>query len=247
MEEGHAELMEEEKQTMNGGKKKASPESIVQTIISSNDHYVQDQPATFFSAIREAQNPMVTLISCSDSRVQPNVIISEPTNYVFEIENIGNQISPSEGSVDYGIYHLKTPILLIEGHSDCGAIKAFMQGYERETEQIKASLNPLKEALGPLTDWEPFETCLIENVQKNVDYQVEYARKKYAKLIREGSLVVIGAIYDFRNDFNRGYGRLIIININGETKPEKLATLPIFNRITPEMKNIVIGRFSRNS
>ena len=60
------------------------------------------------------------------------------------IETIGNQMTSSQGSVDYGILHLHTPVLLNMGHTDCGAIKAFMKGYEKENDAVKCELDNLK-------------------------------------------------------------------------------------------------------
>ena len=65
------------------------------------------------------------------------------TNHVFHIRNIGNQIENNFGSVDYGIHHLKTPILLILGHTDCGAVKASQIDFSKESDEIRQELYPL--------------------------------------------------------------------------------------------------------
>jgi len=69
----------------------------------------------------------VTLLTCADSRVQVNILGFEATNKIFVVRNIGNQIMPVFGSVDFGVMHLKTPLLLIMGHTHCGRHKIGVQ------------------------------------------------------------------------------------------------------------------------
>ncbi len=182
---------------------------LIEIIINGNDQFVRNHNKEYFKDHFEKQNPYITLVTCSDSRVQPDVILPDSINKIFIIRNIGNQISSNEGSVDYGIYHLKTPVLLILGHSDCGAIKAFLKGYNHEPDTIKHELDNLKPVVLK-------EDKLIENIRKNINYQVDIAIKKYKELIQNGELAVVGAYYDFKNDLQKDHGRLTVININGE-------------------------------
>lgn len=215
---------------------------VVGKIVKSNNDFVKKHDRDYFAPHMTSQHPIITLISCSDSRVQPNVILPDAINKIFVIENIGNQILPSEGSIDYSIYHLHTPVLLILGHSDCGAINAFMKGYEQEPESIKKALNYLPQALSTYNQESDFEKDLLHNIQKNVDYQVDIAVRKYNILIREEKLTVIGAFYDFKNDLGRGYGKVLIINVNGEIHKNKIENLSIFEHIGGELKDISISR-----
>jgi len=141
------------------------------------------------------------------------------------------------------VYHLHTPILMIMGHSDCGALKAFMRGYENTEDPIKRELDNLKPAgLSREYAEENFEEILLHNIQKNVDYQVDVGVGKYRDLIRDEKLAVIGAFYDFKNDFDRGCGRLTFINVNGEEDRDRIGNLPLFENISGGFKDIVVGR-----
>jgi carbonic anhydrase len=111
------------------------------------------------------------------------------------------------------------------GHTDCGAIKAFMKGYEKENDAIKAELDNLKPALTTPGSGS-FEEELMKNIKKNVEHQVSSAMKRYKALIDEGKLTVVGAIYDFVNALGKGHGRLIITSINGITETKKIKALP---------------------
>ena len=115
---------------------------------------IQNELATFektfpldsFRAADFAQHPSATLLTCCDARV-PSTILGDPFNRVFCIENIGNQVRNSQGSVQYGLLHLNTPLMLVAGHTDCGAIKASNSDYEEEPAALKAELDTVKNSL----------------------------------------------------------------------------------------------------
>ena len=105
--------------------------SFVEQLTKDNNKHLQNISREHFKSYAEDQNPRATVVSCSDSRVQSDAFHQSPINDLFFIRNIGNQIQTTEGSVEYGIDHLKTPILLIIGHSQCGAIHTAMGDYRK--------------------------------------------------------------------------------------------------------------------
>ena len=90
-----------------------------------------DFPLEDFKKVHYQQQPFVTLLTCCDSRVPPTML-GDTFNRVFCIENIGNQFKNGEGSVLYGLLHLHTPLMIVAGHSECGAIKAATSDYAAE-------------------------------------------------------------------------------------------------------------------
>ena len=196
---------------------KSLHDEIIRQIIEGNEEFISKNHPDYFLSHSKSQNPFITLLTCSDSRVQTNAILPDSINKIFTIENIGNQILSSEGSVDYGVMHLKTPVLLILGHSDCGAIKAFMQGYDAEPKSIKHELDFLKNAnLNLDNNSGDFNERLMLNSLKNIDYQVNIALNKYSEKIKNEELIIMGAFYDFYNELNKGFGKLSILSINGK-------------------------------
>ena len=200
----------------------------IKDILSGNNEFVQSRSRDYFVSHMNGQNPIITMVTCSDSRVQPNVLLPDAINRIFTIENIGNQILTAEGSVDYGIYHLRTSVLLILGHSDCGAIKAVMAGYDKGPGPIKAELDRLRQAISPMDKKSDPEKRLLDNIMKNIDHQVDEGVEKYNGLVRDEKLAVVGAFYDFRNELGEGYGRLVVINVNGETDRHGIERSPLF-------------------
>lgn len=131
------------------------------------------------------------------------------------VRNIGNQIATSKGSVQYGVNHLASSLLLIIGHSKCGAIGAAAAS-EADKAKLEAPIQSELSTIGKVTGD-------IEGVKLNVNNQVAAADAEFADKIKEGHLVVIGAVYDFADDMKMGAGKLNIINVNGETDASKIA------------------------
>jgi len=186
--------------------------NIINEMLAYNKLFIERSGKDFFAEYQDKQEPQITMVSCIDSRVHTEAFVDSPFNKIFPIRNIGNQIYTNEGSVDYGILYLKTPILLILGHTDCGAVKASLAGYQEYPASIRAELDHMIPAIN-IND-EP----VMVHVKENLDYQISIALEKYQSLIDERELMIIGAIYDFKNELGEGYGKFKIVNINGETQ-----------------------------
>ena len=157
------------------------------------------------------------MVTCADSRVHDQALEQSPDNDLFIVRNIGNQIYTAEGSVEYGVHHLHTPLLLIVGHSSCGAIKAASAHDTHVSPAIKhelATISALK--ISNVED----EAQVIAGVKHNVNHQVAYALKKFEHDVKTHKLTVIGAVYDFTNILHHGEGRLTITNVNGDYQPQ---------------------------
>ncbi|MGE3317878.1 MAG: carbonic anhydrase [Candidatus Berkiella sp.] len=192
--------------------------TFVELMVNDNNKHVSGIAKEDFKALKEGQSPRATVVACSDSRVQTTAFNENPMNDLFFIRNIGNQIKSAEGSVEYGINHLHTPVLLIIGHSHCGAIKAALDDYSKESKAIRQELDNLH--LPKSSDWN-------QGVVENVNQQVDFAIKKFKDKIAKKELMVIGAVYDFSDDYDQGHGRLILTNINGVSNVDKLKADPV--------------------
>jgi len=189
--------------------------SIINEMIEANTLYLKSQSKDEFKLVVEGQDPRITLVSCSDSRVQNSAIDASPENDLFVIRNIGNQLISNEGSVAYGIKHLKTPILLIMGHSRCGAIKAAMSDYSAENSAIRKEVSTLDLSIRNSCESDDPKKW-IKNIVNNVHEQVKYSLQDYQKEVDKGTLMIVGAVFDFANDMKKGYGKFNVVNINGK-------------------------------
>ncbi len=212
--------------------KAMTPAEAMKTIIEGNNKFKAEHDSHHFDAFQNGQVPNITFITCSDSRVHTHLFGMEPDNSLFVIRNVGNQIGNSEGSVDYGVHHLPTKILMVLGHSSCGAIKAAMGDYSKETPGIKKELEPLKPVLAHDDGQGSFKERWAKNVELNADYQVNYSLNLYKDQVESGDLVVVGAVYDFNNNYGKGRGTLVITNINGETDVDKIIEHPVLHELS---------------
>jgi len=212
------------------GDRQADPvaKDMVRNIVQDNAAYMRTHKPDHFQHFADAQHPRATVVTCSDSRVHTHALDATPDGDLFMIRNIGNQIATAEGSVEYGVHHLHTPLLLIVGHSACGAIKAAAGDYSRESGPIRNELDTIQIPKG---------VPGMSSIQLNVNNQVRYAVGKFEEAVLTGKLTVIGAIYDFRNDLKQGYGKLQVINVNGETDSRRIAAMDLMQgHDAPEAK-----------
>jgi carbonic anhydrase len=78
----------------------------------------------------EGQHPIATVVTCSDSRVVPEYIFDVGLGEIFKVESAGNVLDRiGLGSVEYGVGHLHTPLLIVLGHEKCGAVTAAYDGH----------------------------------------------------------------------------------------------------------------------
>ena len=183
---------------------------LLKSIFEDNSKYVRTELEPTLEVIKTKQEPRATVVMCSDSRIQVNVIDNNAVNNLFFVRNIGNQVSTAKGSIEFGVRHLHTPVLLIIGHVGCGAIEASLKDYSQESAAIRRELDSIKLACG---------ISPKQGVVDNIHYQVNVALEEFSKEISEHKLLIIGAIYDFRNEYGFDYNRLIVLNVNGERDP----------------------------
>jgi carbonic anhydrase len=192
----------------------AVAQTIIREIQANDSAYITAHNAAFFQELAKGQHPRATVVTCSDSRVHTNMLDRTPEGDLFMVRNIGNQLATSKGSVEYGVNHLASSLLIIIGHSGCGAIKAASGDYAAIEPDIKKELDTISITKGGAN---------IEGVKTNVNNQVAAALKEFADKVEGGQLLVVGAVYDFADDMKQGAGKLNIINVNGATDAARIA------------------------
>lgn len=136
----------------------------------------------------EGQTPYAIIVTCSDSRVIPESIFSAGIGELFVIRVAGNVIDKHQlGSIEYASGHLGSPLVVVMGHTNCGAVGAAM-GHGGEN-YIKYITDEIKKAIGGETD--NYKACCL-----NVNNSVK-AIEDSLGLQKEGNdgLKVCGAVY----------------------------------------------------
>src|SRR5215813_7556853 len=183
------------------GEEKVTADSALTELKSGNDHHVAHRyqhPHETLERQRQlasAQNPHAEILSCSDSRVPPEIIFDQGLGDLFVVRVAGNVATDVElGSLEYGAEHLHIPLLVVLGHQRCGAVTAAVQGGKPEGHigvLVSLLLPAVEKSRGMAGD-------LVENsVKTNVEMVVRQLRSDpmLAELEHEGKLKVVGAVY----------------------------------------------------
>ena len=189
-------------------------QGIVKNLVNDNSQFVRSHKPAYFKSFMEGQHPRATVVTCADSRVHESAWDKTADGDLFMVRNIGNQLETAEGSIEYGVHHLHTPLLIFVGHSACGAIKAASGDYSSLSSPIRKELDTIHINKG---------VDNMAGVKANVHNQVRSAIKKFQSEVDKGELTVMGAVYDFRNDLKKGQGQLVIIDLNGEADAQKVS------------------------
>ncbi len=183
-----------------------NPDAALNLLLEGNARYVANQPRERdFSAGRagreQGQAPFAAILSCADSRVAPELAFDQGPGDLFVVRVAGNFVSPdSLASLEYGAAVLGTKLILVLGHSSCGAVNATvgaLQNGNRLPGHIADLVRAMKPGIAPVLT-KPGEDLEQRAVVANVRYQVQ--RLQHAKPILEEmnaqkKLRVIGAVY----------------------------------------------------
>lgn len=148
------------------------------------------------------QTPFATILSCADSRVPVERVFDRGVGDLFVVRVAGNLAGPHEaGTIEYGAEHLHVPLLVVMGHTRCGAVSAAV-AHARVTGNISSLIEAITpavdraEALNPsLHDKELVAAAVRENVWQSV-FDLIKSSTICRERIRSGELRVVGAVYD---------------------------------------------------
>jgi carbonic anhydrase len=168
--------------------------------------------------LTDNQEPFAIILGCSDSRVPAELVFDQGLGDLFVIRVAGNIVAPSGiGSVEFAAARFGTPLVVVLGHSRCGAILATLEELRRPTENQSRNLRSIVDrvrpsvegllAAGPRPD---LDQVVSEAVRANIRASVANLRKGseiLEQLVQEGRLVIVGAEYSLETgvvDFFEG-------------------------------------------
>ncbi|HXI43708.1 MAG TPA: carbonic anhydrase [Bryobacteraceae bacterium] len=159
--------------------------------------------------LAKGQHPYATILSCSDSRVPPELIFDASFGELFIIRVAGNVLSPEiAGSLQYAWRHLRTPLFIVLGHTNCGAVAAAIDTQLRGKRQ-HSRIQLLVECILPgLQDLDPQltpEAMLAQAVEANVHWTMRQILETPEGRERqvEGRVKLVGAIYEIETGLVR--------------------------------------------
>ncbi|MEO6865671.1 MAG: carbonic anhydrase [Gemmatimonadaceae bacterium] len=152
------------------------------------------------------QNPFAIILGCSDARVPAEIVFNQGLGDLFVIRVAGNIVAPSQvGSVEYAAARYDTPLVVVLGHSRCGAILATLEELQQPTANQSRNLRSIVDRVRPSvevllkTELRHDLDALVENaVRANVSASVNHLRhgsELLEQLIQDKGFAVVGAEY----------------------------------------------------
>lgn len=156
--------------------------------------FIHERPA-----LTAGQHPYAIILTCSDSRVPPELLFDESLGQLFVVRDAGNVVDPVVlGSIEYAAEHLHAGLLVVLGHESCGAVNATIKGGEVPPNigQILQRISPPVEKVKAqhLQGVRIDSVCVLENVRHQVA-QVTRQSALLKSMVDEGHLRVLGATY----------------------------------------------------
>lgn len=169
-------------------------------------------PERLREAAEQDQRPFATILTCADSRIPVERLFDQGVGDVFVVRVAGNVADTDEiGSIEYGVGHLRTPLVVVMGHTRCGAVSAVLSGAETH-----GSIAPLVDNIRPAVEWvqrnrpelgpeEMMAAAIEANVWQSIDDLLTHSAETRA-LVEQGSVTVVGAVYDLATGHVRFMG-----------------------------------------
>lgn len=182
--------------------------SPLQKLEQGNERFSSGQPMhpnETLKRIRElkkGQHPFAVIVSCSDSRVPTELVFDQGLGDIFSIRVAGNVIGAYElGSLEYAVEHLDCKLIVVLGHKDCGAIKAFMdsKGNYTQADHIKSIVNYIENESEEIElqtkNQFTYEKAIDANIAHGVAF-LKTAEPILKEKFDQNKITIIGALYD---------------------------------------------------
>jgi carbonic anhydrase len=185
-------------------------DQALKSLLAGNQRYVSNQMTgqrlcdlTTRESLALHQKPYAIILSCSDSRVPPEIIFDKGLGEVFVVRVAGNIVDPAIlGSIEYGAEHLGSPLIMVLGHERCGAVTAAVVAKGKAEGNLGSIIDAIapaveqarKESAGKAPS-QVVETAIDDNV-KLVSAALTKQSKVISHLVAEGKVKIVAAKYD---------------------------------------------------
>src|SRR5271166_734389 len=164
-----------------------SPDAALAELMAGNKRFISGKLTSFEHDLailkqhtEEKQEPFAAVLSCADSRVPVELVFDQSIGHIFVTRVAGNVITPEIiGSLEYGAAVLGTKVIMVMGHSNCGAVKAAIQG---------------KDVPGQISSLFPHIQPAVDEAGSNLEAATKANARNQANLLRESSTVISGMV-----------------------------------------------------
>jgi carbonic anhydrase len=160
-----------------------------------------DETLNRIRELKKGQNPFVVIVSCSDSRLPPELIFDQGLGDVFSIRTAGNVIGDYEvGSIEYAIEHLHCKLIVVLGHENCGAIQAYATSdNEKHSDHIQSLVDYIAAEEEEKIIPDDLRSDIDTLVKANIVHAINLLRSStpvLKPLLDKNEIKIIGAYYD---------------------------------------------------
>jgi carbonic anhydrase len=190
--------------------KSIDPDAALKKLMEGNARFVKGQVKAAgrrpedFKVLAKAQYPEAIIVSCSDSRVAPEILFDAGVGDIFVIRVAGNVVYGSgvmvKGSIEYAVAELNVPLIVVLGHSACGAVKAAI-AHLHDKDSLPGAINGLVELVKPAVTQsagmpgDPLDNAIKKNVEIGVS-RLKELEPIVGPKAKAGKLKIVGGVYD---------------------------------------------------
>ena len=180
-----------------------TPTQALERLMAGNRRYVAGQPErphqdrSRRAEVAAGQKPFAAVLSCSDSRVPPEIIFDCGLGDLFVVRTAGHVLEPSGyGSLDYAAEHLEIPLILVLGHKNCGAVRIVME-HGPNLPGAMSSLGAFVQVSLDIAHERPGD-LLANWIRANTELTVGLLCQEpiLSRVVAAGRVAVVGAYYD---------------------------------------------------
>jgi len=150
---------------------------------------------------QNGQHPFAVIVTCSDSRVAPEILFDQGIGDLFVIRNAGNLISDIDmGSIEYAVEHLDAKLIVVLGHTECGAIKAYVGDKNNDYQKHRNHIDDIVETITNEQEEKqeeklhPKETNILGCINANIEHSTKTIANN--PIIKEHKTKIIAMRYD---------------------------------------------------
>jgi carbonic anhydrase len=192
---------------------KPDGDAVLRDLLAGNERFLKGQLAgprrrpEDFSALAEGQYPEAIIVSCADSRVPPEILFDQGVGDLFVIRIAGNVVAGGgdvvKGSIEYGVAELGIPLIMVLGHSNCGAVKAAIKHIDAH-DALPGAIHGLVELIKPAVikiqgkEGDKLDNAIRANVEDDVE-QLKTLEPIVAPAVSQGKVKIVGATYDLHS------------------------------------------------
>lgn len=183
---------------------------ILPRLMAGNERFVKgtiEHPGrkpSDFQPLAAGQSPMAVILGCADSRVAPEILFDQGIGDLFVVRVAGNYVtgagSTVKGSIEYAVAELGSQLIVVLGHSQCGAVKAAIK-HIHDHDALPGAINEMVNNIKPAVlesqgkPGDPLENAIVANVRRNVA-KLNALGPIIAPRVTKGEVKVVGATYD---------------------------------------------------